>query len=53
MGMNSRRPDFFIVGAPKCGTTAMNGNLQINLEAMGLNAIDSIFPPSNGYWRKI
>jgi hypothetical protein len=22
--MNQRRPDFFIVGAPKCGTTAMN-----------------------------
>ncbi len=26
--MNQRRPDFFIVGAPKCGTTAMNGYLR-------------------------
>lgn len=24
MGKHMRRPDFFIVGAPKCGTTAMN-----------------------------
>src|ERR1051325_3379611 len=26
--MKPRRPDFFIVGAPKCGTTAMNGYLR-------------------------
>jgi hypothetical protein len=26
--MNQRQPDFFIVGAPKCGTTAMNGYLR-------------------------
>jgi hypothetical protein len=28
MVMNLRLPDFFIVGAPKCGTTAMNGYLR-------------------------
>ncbi len=28
MAMNQRQPDFFIVGAPKCGTTAMNGYLR-------------------------
>ena len=24
---HSKKPDFFIVGAPKCGTTAMNNYL--------------------------
>jgi hypothetical protein len=28
MVMKQRRPDFFIVGAPKCGTTAMNDYLR-------------------------
>src|SRR6476661_1903979 len=28
MVMKPRRPDFFIVGAPKCGTTAMNDYLR-------------------------
>lgn len=28
MAMDQRQPDFFIVGAPKCGTTAMNGYLR-------------------------
>lgn len=28
MAMNQRKPDFFIVGAPKCGTTAMNDYLR-------------------------
>src|SRR5262245_23487023 len=27
-----RKPDFFIVGAPKCGTTAMNDYLQVHPE---------------------
>src|SRR5512141_2214266 len=28
MVISQRQPDFFIVGAPKCGTTAMNGYLR-------------------------
>lgn len=28
MTLNQKRPDFFIVGAPKCGTTAMNEYLR-------------------------